>query len=68
MKEVNTIFKFLIIFGVMFSIVYFGGTILSIPPLMLVVGDSLLVFLVIGYQAIESIKKNSATEKEQLNK
>ncbi|MFI3605833.1 hypothetical protein [Vagococcus fluvialis] len=52
----------------MFSIVYFGGTILSIPPLMLVVGDSLLVFLVIGYQAIESIKKNSATEKEQLNK
>ncbi|WP_399308193.1 hypothetical protein [Vagococcus fluvialis] len=64
----NTIFKFLIIFGVMFSIVYFGGTILSIPPLMLVVGDSLLVFLVIGYQAIESIKKNSATEKEQLNK
>ncbi|AEB28847.1 hypothetical protein CAR_c00960 [Carnobacterium sp. 17-4] len=52
----NDILKSIIIFGTVFLIVLFGGLTLNLSPLLLFLGASLIVFLVIGYQAFNAIK------------
>jgi len=52
----KNILKSIIIFGTVFLIVLFGGLTLNLPPLLLFLGASLIVFLVIGYQAINAIR------------
>lgn len=50
------ILKSIIIFGTVFLIVLFGGLTLNLPPLLLFLLASLIVFLVIGYQVIKAIR------------
>lgn len=50
------ILKSIIIFGTVFLIISFVGLTLNSPPLLLFLGASLIVFLVIGYHAINAIR------------
>lgn len=59
----NVILKSIILFSMIFSVVFFGGTIFNLSPIILFISASLLVFLAIGYQASCSIKKNGVSEK-----
>lgn len=57
------ILKSIILFGVIFSVVFFGGKIFNLSPIMIFISASLLVFGAIGFQAINAIKKNGNRER-----
>ena len=54
----NEIIKSIILFIIIFSVVFFGGQILNLSPVMLFISGSVLVVVAIGYQASHAIKKN----------